>query len=115
MLPRDLRLRRAADVDRVFRRGASVSVGMLLAKSLPNQQETPRVAVLVGKKLAKKAVHRNRIKRRLRELVRLHFAAVPAGVDLLIIARDPKLAVRDFRELSTEMLTLLHKVNRLVS
>ncbi len=110
MLARSLRLTEKSDVDRVFRRGRSVAGLQFAFKYLPNSTNSTRVAVLVGTKLAKKAVHRNRIKRRLREIMRLHWAKVPQGIDLLIIARDLKLRDTDYAALTEQVITLLTKL-----
>jgi ribonuclease P protein component len=50
-------------------------------------QKTPRVCVIASSAAVGGATQRNRAKRRLRELFRHHQTAVPAGCDLLMIAR----------------------------
>ncbi len=110
MLSRTLRLTRKSDIDRVFRRGRSVAARQFAFKYLPNSSDSARVAVLVGTKLAKRAVHRNRIKRRLREIIRLNFDKVPQGIDLLIIARDLKLRDTDWPALTEQVVALLLKI-----
>lgn len=48
----------------------------------------PRVCVIASGKAVGGAVRRNRAKRRLREVFRLHQQHVPASCDLLLIARE---------------------------
>jgi len=48
----------------------------------------PRVCVIASGKAVGPAVQRNRAKRRLREVFRLHQNHVPANCDLLLIARE---------------------------
>ena len=48
---------------------------------------TPRVCVVASTAAVGNAVRRNRAKRRLRETFRLHQNLVPAGCDLMLIAR----------------------------
>jgi len=48
----------------------------------------PRVCVIASGKAVGIAVRRNRAKRRLREVFRLHQNLVPANCDLLLIARE---------------------------
>ena len=48
----------------------------------------PRVGVVASRVAVGNAVQRNRAKRRLREVFRQHQALVPAGYDLLIVARS---------------------------
>jgi ribonuclease P protein component len=57
-----------------------------------------RVCIAASKAVVGHAVLRNRAKRRLREIFRLHQAEVPAGCDLLVIAR-PAAGTWNFPEL----------------
>ncbi len=109
MLSKEFRLRKKADIDVVYKKGQTLANAKLAFRFSPNSLSTSRVAVLVGKKLEKSAVGRNRIRRRLREVIRLNFLQIPAGFDLLVIARDPKLREIDFVELNSEFLNLLSK------
>ena len=49
--------------------------------------DTPRVCVVASTAAVGNAVRRNRAKRRLREVFRQHQQSVPAGCDLMLIAR----------------------------
>ena len=49
--------------------------------------DTPRVCVVASTAAVVNAVRRNRAKRRLREIFRHHQPLVPAGCDLMLIAR----------------------------
>lgn len=111
MLPRAHRLTRSAEITRVFQRGQTYAGVGFLVKHLPRECDGARVAVVVGVKLAKRANVRNRIKRRLREVLRLNLAALPAAGDLLIVARTPKLAVTDFSDLTTQVLKTLKQIS----
>ncbi|EKE83362.1 RNase P protein component [Idiomarina xiamenensis 10-D-4] len=53
----------------------------------PNQQGQARIGVVIGKKRAKRAVDRNRIKRQIRESFRLKQYKIPA-FDIVIIAKS---------------------------
>jgi ribonuclease P protein component len=55
-----------------------------LAGAIP---DTPRVCVVASTAAVGNAVRRNRAKRRLREIFRQHQQSVPAGCDLMLIAR----------------------------
>jgi len=109
MLSNKFRLRRKEEVESVFKKGGSVVAPGLILRFLPNSLPHSRVAVLVGKKLARRAVDRNRIRRRVREVARLHFDKIPTGFDLLIVAREIKLLEIDFGILEKNFLTLLRK------
>ena len=110
MLKKEFRLRRKEEVQTVFKCGKFVSIPELIFRFLPNNLEFTRIAVLVGVKISKKAVDRNRIRRRLRELTRLHFEKFPRGFDLLVIARDSKLREIEFEKLTQKFLSLVARL-----
>jgi len=109
MLSRKFRLRKKEEISRIFQRGSFVSGHDFVFKFLPNKSSQIRVAVIIGKKLCKSAVARNRIRRRLREVVRLNFDSLPTGFDLLVIARTLDLREINFTKLNQDFLTLVQK------
>lgn len=85
--PRSVRLLRHADFERVYKQGRRHFAAHLTVFYLPrpvneNAAEGGRVGFTVSKVLGG-AVVRNRMKRRLREAVRLH-GTVPASMDIVI-------------------------------
>lgn len=109
MFSDNFRLRKKSDVDHVFRRGKMISGGLLLFKFVPSRVPHARTAVLVGTKISKLAVKRNRIKRRLREAVQPLLPGLPP-IDLLVIGRTLKIADVHFSELTKECELLLRKL-----
>jgi ribonuclease P protein component len=87
-MKREQRLRRNSDFQRVRRLGQSRTSPMAVLVFLPNDLEYSRVGFVVSKRLGR-AVKRNRIKRQMREAVRLRWAAIKPGFDLVFIARQP--------------------------
>lgn len=68
-----------------------------------------RAAVVVSKKVSKSAVVRNRIRRRVYEILRTQYADTLAGVSLVILAYDQSVATMTAKELRTEVASLLSK------
>ncbi len=101
MLIKNLRLRRSRDISRVYGRGRFVSVGTVTAKILSNGYPDSRLAVVVGKKISKKAVLRNRIRRRLVATIQQKWQTVAPGYDIVITVRE------DVSELPPDQLTAL--------
>ena len=91
------RLSRSAEFERVYRQGRSVSNRHLVLYSFPNPSaEGARLGLAVSRKVGG-AVARNRVKRLLRESFSRVEAELPAGQDLVVVARPPvrELAERD--------------------
>lgn len=70
----------------VFKNGARCKDALLLVCAAPNTQAHARLGVNVARKVASKAVARNRIKRQLRETFR-HYQDDVANLDVVVIAQ----------------------------
>ncbi|RMG31759.1 MAG: ribonuclease P protein component [Gammaproteobacteria bacterium] len=95
------RLRTPAEFRRVFARGQRSSDRELTVLALPNGRPYPRLGMAVSRKVSKKAVVRNRLRRRIREVFRLHRGELP-GLDLVVVAR-PGAAELDYHTLEQRL------------
>jgi len=105
--PRTARLLKHSDFERVYKQGrrhfSPHMTVFYLAQPGPVLQEGARIGFTVGRALGG-AVERNRIKRRLREAVRVHRSAINSVVDVVI---NPKKSV-----LTLDFALLLKEVGR---
>lgn len=103
--PRTSRIVRRADFDAAYREGRKRTsrefTVFLRANGLPSSRFGWSIKKALGT-----AVRRNRIRRRLREIVRLHRREIAAGWDIVIHPRASA-ATADFEALSGELLKLL--------
>lgn len=110
---RDLRLRKHADYQRVYqasRKHFSNSMTYFFRARAEEGVAGPRVGLTAGRVLGK-AVERNRIKRRMREVVRHHASLLDVDVDVVLHPRRSVLAMK-FDDLETEVgriFTLIRK------
>lgn len=81
-------LKRARDFERVFRQGRTWNGPEFSLITFRRQRGGGRVGFCVSKKLGG-AVLRNRLRRRLREVYRLHKEKLAARWDLVFLARGP--------------------------
>ena len=72
----------------------------------PATKPEARLALVVSKKVSKKAVIRNKMRARLRELYRCHQHEIKSDIDLIIIAK-PAIAQTPFTALESEWLKTL--------
>jgi ribonuclease P protein component len=110
------RLRKHADYQRVYaqarkRRSASMSWFLAPQSAGRGQPETStaRVGLTAGKVLGK-AHDRNRIKRRLREVLRRHVEELPPGCDLILHPHRSVLTM-EFTKLDAEIVRILEQAN----
>ncbi len=107
------RLRRHAEYQRVYREGrkqssASMSYFFALRAASSPVPAGPRVGLTAGRVLGK-AVERNRIKRRMREVVRRQIGAVRANVDIVLHPRKAVLTA-EFAKLEREVARIFNAV-----
>jgi len=108
---RGFRLKKNADFQRVRREGKSYVHPLVVLVVAPNDIRRVRVGVAAGRSVGH-AVRRNRAKRRLREIMRPLVTRIPAGYDLLLIAR-PRAVEADFTALRQAVTTLLQRARLL--
>lgn len=87
MLKKELRIRKQKDFDRIFSSGSFFSESFLSAKMAKNDFGFSRFAFIVSNKVSKKAHERNRIKRLLREAIRMSLVNIRQGIDVVFIVK----------------------------
>ena len=114
MLPKKFRLTKEKDFEHTFKKGRGFFVQELGIKCVKNNLTHPRVGIVVSNKISKKAVERNKIKRRLRQAIQECLPSVKNPIDILIITR-PFITTLDYREIEkrvTRCLTALRLINK---
>lgn len=96
------------DIKRVFEKGKNVFDPICGARFLKTDRATSRFAVVVGTKISKSSVERNRIRRRVREIVHARLASAAPGFDVMLLVR-PEAKKATFQELESHVETVLRK------
>ena len=109
MLKSLFRFHRRNAIQYVYKKGRSVRHGQLSLKFVANNRPESRFGVVVAKKVDKRAVKRNRIRRRIYEVLRKNWDGVSPGVDVLVTVFDKEVAAKPAAELEAEVLGLLKK------
>ena len=109
--PKSIRLRKQADIDPVFRQGRYHRMGWLQAKTRPNGLDAPRFMISVSRR-AGCAPARNRIKRVVREAIRLNRNRLGTPHDIcLFVTIQPRQDVR-LAEVERELCRLFVRLAR---
>ena len=109
-LPREWRLVRRSEFEAVYREGRRRSSATFLIFLRANGLPRDRFGMSVKKALGN-AVVRNRIRRRIREVLRLHREEILPGWDV-VIHPSRSVATLEFTELEAELLALLPREKR---
>ena len=97
-------LRNCRDFRRTVENGGREILETIIVYRLPNHSGTKRIGISVTKRMGN-SVERNRIKRRIREAIRLNASFLPTGEDIVVVARPESRAatferiVRDIRRI----------------
>lgn len=110
MLPKLNRLKKKKDFEAVFKQGKGFKEDFLYLKIKKNNLKTKRFGLVVGKNFSKKAVLRNKIKRKLSEIIRLKMDKIQKGIDGVIVVY-PGLEKRSFQELEEKINKLFKKAS----
>jgi len=105
-----LALTRRAQYLAVYKSGKAAADKLLVIKVLPNNTDVLRVGFSVTKDIGKATV-RNRIKRLLKENIRL--MVIRPGWDVVLIARRP-VAGTDYHEINRSITKLLNRLDLMV-
>ena len=94
----------------IYSKGRTVRNRSLQLRYIANaKREDSRAVVVVSKKVVKSAVKRNRIRRRLYEILRRHWKAILAPTDLVLTVYAPEVGTVPAQELEEQVVDLLQQ------
>lgn len=106
MIPKNQRLS-GKRVDYLFKKGVKSSNNYFIVKHLTTTQPTSRFCVAVSITLAPKAVPRNRLRRQIYEIIRLHKGTFKKSYDLMMVAKPTLLQIKNKEDLIKAVLLTL--------
>jgi ribonuclease P protein component len=109
MLKKTNRINTTRELQKVYRSGKTLHTPALVIKFAATPGTKSRVGLVVSKKISKKAVERNRIKRSVREQMRKILPELAVG-DYMLVAK-PAAANYLNKELISQLQAVLKKAN----
>jgi ribonuclease P protein component len=106
------RLKTKKDFDEIFKRGKNLKEGLLVLKTAENNFSNPRFGFIISQKISKKATIRNKLRRRLRNIITKKIqetGAEETGRDFLFIVL-PGLEKKEFKDLKELIDRLFKKI-----
>lgn len=114
MLSRKYKLRKKNDFKYVFENGKYQDDSFIRLKiAKGNQTEISRFGFMISSKISKKAVERNKIRRRLERIVQLNIKKIKTGFDIIVLAK-PEINNKNYIEIQEALLNLFTKVNLMI-
>ncbi|MBR2803143.1 ribonuclease P protein component [Candidatus Saccharibacteria bacterium] len=108
MLSRKYRFHSRGGVKYVYKHGKTIRKSKMSLIFMPNERGFTRIAVVVSKKIDKRAVVRNRIRRQIYEALRRNMDLIPNKHDYIFVvySRDvTKMKVNELEKLLGELVT----------
>ncbi len=109
VMKKNISIKSNRDFQRMYRRGKSAVAGTMVLYCQKNRFGQSRLGITTGTKLGH-AVVRNKARRRIREIYRLHREELQPGYDLVVVARV-RAAHSDYRHMEKDFLYLAKKLN----
>ncbi len=110
MLPKKYRVSENNDFSRIFAKGHFFGHPLLYVKFLPNNLNHSRFGFVVGVKLFKRAVKRNRVRRVMREVVHSNLDKIPSGFDVIVGSKSQNIYEASFSEIEKGLIPILIKM-----
>lgn len=112
MLPKINRLKKKRDFENIFKTGKISRGDFLIVREAKNGLGITRCGFVVSNKISPKAVVRNKIRRRLRDIVRKKMQDFKTSKDI-VVAALPGIEKKDFSEIKEAVDALLEKAGLL--
>lgn len=112
MLNKNYRLKKNKDFRTAYKKGKTFFSPSIVMYAFNSNSSNLRIGFTVSKKVGK-AVVRNRVKRKMREICRLNLHKLKDGYDIIFVAK-PSIITKSYQEISKDINRLLKisKVNK---
>ena len=111
VLPKKYRLVDKLEIEKVFKKGMVIDSNFFRIRFYPNSLFFSRFLVIISSKVSPKSVIRNKIRRRIREIVRLNILNDKPGYDLVVTVKSASLSLK-YDQLKEALIKELNRIRR---
>ena len=104
------RLRKTKEIENAFKIGRSFYNNILGFRVIKNDLEESRFCIIISSKISKKAVVRNKIKRRIRYIINNDLTKIKKSFDVVVVV-NKNIIDLDFSDLKNSVVDSLKKLN----
>lgn len=97
-------------IDRLGRKGSVYKTTHFVFKYLPSNVSDSKFAIAISKKVAPRAVDRNKLRRQLMESLRIHLVNIPSPVVTLIIQKRGTKSTLDYNVIDDEVKEFINQL-----
>jgi len=108
MLSKKYKLKKDNDFKRVFKEGKYYQEDFIKIRVLKNNLEMSRFGFIIGLKISKKSTQRNKIKRKLEEIIRLNLKQIKPSFDIVVLV-SPRIIEKKYQEMEKTLINLFKK------
>jgi len=112
MLPRANRLTKKTDFEKVAHDSRPIHSKHLILKKSADFNNKTKFGLVISAKVSKKAVVRNKIRRRIREILRLNLDKIKPGSKVMIVIKNT-IIDKNYQEIEQDLIDLLKKASLL--
>jgi len=109
MLAKINRIKKKKDFETIFKNSKSVKNNLFILKMAKNNLGINRFGFVVSQKISKKATVRNKVRRRLAEVVKTEIKNIKTGIDFILITL-PGIEKKEFSEIKESLKNTLIKL-----
>jgi ribonuclease P protein component len=102
MLPKINRIKKKKDFEIIFKNSKSFKTNLFIFRIMKNNLGQSRFGFVVSQKVSKKAVIRNKVRRRLTEIIKSKIENIKTDINLVVIAL-PGIEKKEFSDLKEAM------------
>lgn len=106
--PKKNRISGEKDFQKIVSTGKTVQNSFFFVYYLKNSFQYNRFAIVISSKVASKAVERNKVRRRVSEIIRKNFPFIYSGFDMIILTRRKTKDLNSF-ELEESLIEIFKK------